>query len=617
MVLIKLFDSILVILGIISAIVIAVPELGMLAVYTIILFPVALLFWEIPRIFITLLAVRILIYITKTIGENSNKRKALAFGFGLGVLLLAPSILINFSVERNVQSLIADDHNSIELPIGKKIIAIRTKSNSNKSKPFCDAFCLHVLLSGAVEKILILNTQEPHLEPDMKSVAIEYSLEKMDNCAPYDFKGRDSFLSLPKSDVANKTSINAVTEMKFHTNVGECLVSKMAFLNEADLIISIGRLQNEVTGRDFSSGFSRSGSYAHRLTIHEKNDIDKGFIEKYRRTSASYNNVRTPLLPSYAMSGISSIRSVWTTKSKTANLVKSEDGLKPLTRLAINELGLNLYINNEEYKDKLLAKLDSIAKQDRKPTLKEWEFVTTYLKDFKVKRSDERDFKTLLKLFNNYKIPTSWALVHIMRAAKNLDQKELVAELVDNIFYRFNNRSKWSKGLPISKEKNVDILISALEVVPNEFLKPYFPQYVNLITELGIKSDKYSFISRLSVFDKKAIPILLEIIETNNKISGNKYEIRSYPSFYAALKGICLMGGQASKVLPKLTELLNQRHFPLTPNNGSELTIKTFARLGFDMEILWQMYSLENQNAKRDKFDLIIKFAKDYDSCTT
>jgi len=347
----KVFFVVLVFLGILSGIVIAIPQLGVFFAHTIILFPLALLYWEIARLFLILLTICLAILIFQRFKKSTVTATLLLCGF-FG-LIFGPSIWINSSIEQNANDFIAGDHDSINLPLETKTLGIVSELNSDSREIYCDAFCLHALLSGAIETVLVYRTKDPHLVIDYNEIAREFTLEQLGVCPEFKFEGSERYLPLPSSSGNYVTNSNAVNAMELSSSLGNCLLEKEVQLTEADAIITLGSLR--IPESDLSALGFKTNVSGFRITLHTKGPTENQFIEKFRRTFGSYRLVRTPLFPSYEMSGIRSVKKVWRKQATPYNSEGTDNSRGSLVKFVTNNLGLSLNINEQTLRSKILG----------------------------------------------------------------------------------------------------------------------------------------------------------------------------------------------------------------------------------------------------------------------
>ena len=151
-------EKILLVLGVLSLIVLALPWIGVLAAITVIGLPLALAYWATPAVFVLALTA----YLIHRVLPLSGKTGAIAsVMMALAVLAILPYVL-NGAIHRKAVSFAAGDLDKLQRPVTARTIASRENFRFAKGVTQCDGFCLHSLLTGAAERFLVADTDRPY-----------------------------------------------------------------------------------------------------------------------------------------------------------------------------------------------------------------------------------------------------------------------------------------------------------------------------------------------------------------------------------------------------------------------------------------------------------------------
>ncbi|NNF80814.1 MAG: hypothetical protein HKN05_22560, partial [Rhizobiales bacterium] len=286
-------EKVLLVLGILSLVVLALPDLGMLAAMTIIGLPLAIAYWAIPAIFL----VTLVAYLIHRVLPLSGKL-AVTASVVLAVAALAlPPFVLNSAIHRQAASFAAGDLNKLSLPLTAHSIASREKFRFRKGATKCDGFCLHSLLTGTAKRFLVAHSDTPYGEVSPDQDAIAFQLERRQDCPPVSFKSGAHTLSFRRVNASTVRAADPVETLKLRISNGECLVSAPAKLGDADLVVSRGKVSTGVS-RYAGTGFSLNLDTiaASRISVHEKKD-GTSFGETFRQTQVQYRPFGWFMLP--------------------------------------------------------------------------------------------------------------------------------------------------------------------------------------------------------------------------------------------------------------------------------------------------------------------------------
>ena len=154
---------VLALLGLLSIVVLAVPELGILPMLVIIGIPISIAYWSVPALFL-IATISYVIY--HAMGFSGRTGALLAVSLS-GILLAIPAYMLNLQIEKQAFSHVSHDHNSLTLPLPLGKIAVATEGSGKYAKDSstrCDGFCLHALLRNSPSRDCC-NARRPNLHP--------------------------------------------------------------------------------------------------------------------------------------------------------------------------------------------------------------------------------------------------------------------------------------------------------------------------------------------------------------------------------------------------------------------------------------------------------------------
>lgn len=277
----------LIITGILSLVVITIPELGIIPLITVIGIPLAYLYWAIPGFFLGLLIFTVFRGVLPFRGFPSLFMSSL---LTLAVLQFGAS-LINNRILADVNALQTGDVNRISLPLSTRVIAYRSVEKG------CDVFCVNALLSGAADRFLVLrwDASEPNIVPD--TIVRSYQFKRQAACHPlYNNGAREHRnLNLVPDSASGSGTVSVAQLLSLANAKGHCLTESAARLGEADIIISRGPIQSGRSIRKLGFHFGGDTISAFRTRVYKRNVESSRYAEIFRRTTGKYALVYAPL----------------------------------------------------------------------------------------------------------------------------------------------------------------------------------------------------------------------------------------------------------------------------------------------------------------------------------
>ncbi len=599
----------LLILAILSALVIIGPELGMIAAISVIGIPLAIAYWAIPALFMVLLIIRIL-YLFLPLQGAAALLLAIA---ACAVLLAVPPFLINGKIKSSAYAYVAQDHNELMLPITAKSIAVRRALRFDKATTRCDGFCMHALLTGTAEKVLVVDTKTIDQPINLDELAEEFSLEKRSICPQMQLKSGYHDLDLRTANKTRERSASPLEEMNLRISNGECLVSRQTTLAAADIIISEGRIHAQAR-RALNSGFSLTTDAvtADRITIHDNSRKNGSVAEIYRWTGVQYSPLGLFLLPAPQFIYAFEMRMGWWREGGRINIPTKFYEKTDWEGFLTKTLGFNLALDGVKSAEGIQIKMKSVLAEHRPPTRDEWALFSTYFDRIGIGANtsiSKADFDVALAMLQRSDYPPVPRLYNVSRFAEKNASPEEFGLLAEALFKRMATGQTWANELDVDLPENIKQLSVGINSLPDAALQPHFDRLAILASDPAVQVHGYQTLQKLHLFGDRAVPTLLGLM--NKGLSGGDKFFRdnTYQHPYlAGIGGLCIAGENAASALPELKRMFEAANVPLFSSYG-RLYVATLVRMGEDPEKLWPQFSAANSNQTRKNYDATIRRA--------
>ena len=251
--------------------VIIAPVLALVAAITIIGIPITIIMMLIPGLaFVLLPAAFLKDRISRLMSEP------MAWVIALGAVLVASAAaaaVVNAGLDRKVAALRAGEIAAIgEAPV-RRVALVSRLGRSSKEEFNCHSACLRLLLTGAVEEVLLVSGDDPFDVDDARQ-AVAARFERGGVCRA---------LRLTDEDIRIDGEMSRASEFaRRRIAAGDCLVERDARLGEADAVIAVGSPDRGQSA--YAAGLNPVADTvrAYRLSFWRR---DKGRLrEEYRRT---------------------------------------------------------------------------------------------------------------------------------------------------------------------------------------------------------------------------------------------------------------------------------------------------------------------------------------------
>ncbi len=516
-------------------------------------------------------------------------------------------------IKSGAYSYVAKDHNELVLPLTAKSIAVRRALRFDKGTTRCDGFCMHALLTGTAEKILVVDTKAIDQPINLNEPAEEFSLEKRAICPQMQFKSGYHDLDLRAVNKSSERSASPLEEMNLRISNGECLVSRQTTLAEADIIISEGRIHAQAR-RALNSGFSLTSDAvtADRITIHDNSKKNGSASEIYRWTGVQYSPLGFFLLPAPQFIYSFEMRMGWWREGGRINIPTKFYEKTDWEGFLTKTVGFNLALDGAKSAEDIQVKMKSVLAEQRPPTRDEWELFSTYFDRIGIGANtsiSSPDFEVALAMLQRSDYPPVPRLYNVTRFAEKNASPQTLSQLADALFKRMDAGQTWANELDVGLPDSVKQVSLGINSLPDAALQPYFNQLVTLAPDPVVQVYGYQTLQKLHLFGDRAVPALLELM--NKGLSGGDKFFRdnTYQHPYlAGIGGLCLAGENAASALPELKKMFEAANVPLFSSYG-RLYVATLVRMGEDPEKLWAQFFAVNSNQTRKNFDAMIRRA--------
>ena len=283
------FTVLVVVLALSAAITLLMPDIVLIAMFTIIGIPVAIYLMFAPTLF--------LVAAGAWIGG-----RLLGGGFGAylagavaALVLMAISAQIaNARLQATIDALTAEDRGLAAVP-DPRTIAIRVARLGGQavSDPPCDGFCQRLLLNGVAERVLVVH-EDINRPPASDTPAAAYHMERRPACPPVELQEGGDPIDLV-SERRNVTTRSADEMMTIEIARGNCLIVGKASLGEADLVISSGAIKRGES--EISAGLDLFADtvFAARIAMHERQGA--ALVETFRQTTTTVYRISHLYMP--------------------------------------------------------------------------------------------------------------------------------------------------------------------------------------------------------------------------------------------------------------------------------------------------------------------------------
>ncbi len=584
------------------------PDIIIILMFTGIGIPIALLIIAAPTISIYTI---ISIWISVLINSERTKKITISIISTIIILFTLPTAMNLITKSSATTEYISGDFNDIAQPMSASTIAVRQDVGIYPVKEIkCDGFCLHVLLTGVADRILMLPTKHPFAEIDPELELLSYRFEKRDSCPIVNINPNSSQFSLPRKPGDNRKQQNAAEEARLRISEGQCLIEEKARLSDADIILSRGQFYSADTRKIYSYSLTADTFSVHRITAHIPN-VKGEFELVFRSTTGQYMPLFAPLIPTFVSSGQLHVKPGWLRTKKSLTTPRQGAQTSDWVHFLTDTLGLDLELNAGDSDKRYRTLIEALLESGSPPKASDIRMIDAFshqLDIWKKPGISIVDGNLVLRILDRPDYPPPSVLHAISRKVVDGGDRQEMSNWVAILFNKLNAGQTWSTALPVDWGMAIQRISAGFREVPAEYMAPYYKELTEIAANPDMQHHAREVIAKLHFFEDRAVPTLLDLVNRRFEKAENDEETRELLSIHKiGLYGLCLAGETAPTALAPLMELVEEKNILLR----DDLMIHTLIRLGADPEQLWRKYrddqlsykSRESEESSRKNFD--------------
>jgi hypothetical protein len=600
----KMLDRTIIILFVLTVIAVAIPQVGLMAAFTGFGLFITVGMWLAPAL---LLILTLFLIVNGLLPSRLPTRPLIALAVVLSLLAIPP-VVLNQKIDAEALAKTANDHNDLVLPIKQRVIAVRQNWYWRGSDTIeCDAFCLHALLTGTADKVLLAHTDDTSAKPNQQQQAIGFRFEQRATCPAVKFPNSDLSLDLPQAD-GSKGRVRATDLVNLRLSRRDCLIRYQTSLAEADLVISWGDKQN--TSRPINDGFLLDVDTISTtsMVVHARDTVSADFQEVYRKTGVSYRPFGYLMVPTLLLGSMTEAKLGWWRLPKSINISAGSDNPQRDWAVFLTEtMQFDLALDDMSANNQIGSSIEAAMSAGRAPTGAEWLAYSSYTDNAIVMDKPSKPvFDLQMKVLADPNFPPPPRLyATVTHAAKQ--QQALLPGLADLLVKRALAGQTWPHHIGVSEDQSLATLDPGIWALPNDALQPYLAEMIELSKKDAARTSMMNGLSKLHVYGDAAVPAMLDLMMSGVNGGENFFRVGHFQRPYlAGLQGLCLAGDRAPSALPSLQDWLAQKRLPLHAGYG-DLLIATMVRLGAQPDEIWQNHFMGKSTRNRAQFDRVVK----------
>lgn len=546
----------------------------------------------------------------KVLPSTLPRRQPVAVAVTFLTLGLIP-LVFNHSIERNATALANEDRNELILPLKARIIAVRQDRERSppKGKAEFDLFCLHALLTGTADKVLMVTVDQKSSEPQREESAIAFRFERRPTCPVFEFGDEQGSLYIPDTG-SQQPPVRSLDLVNLKISRGECLIREPDTLEEADLVITSNAIKTSSSAEHDRFKPWVDTVSADRVSVHAIDHARGVFKEIYRKTDVHYRPFATLMIP-FPMGGqdLKPVYGWWRTSKRLGT--DGNSYFKPYMEwgaFLTHVLGFDLALNSDTLKVDISAGIIAAIEAGHPPSAAEWKAYSEY---FRYRQGPlasiftGTDLDLGLKVLESPDFPPPQWLFLAVRYSMDY-QPNTLPIFAETMIRRALDGQTWPDELGVTERQSLSILGSGIKALPDDVLKPYLEQMMQLSKNTMAQQNMVYGLARLYVFGDAAVPAMLDLVDVGLAVEPQRYRDPDKSPLLAGLLGLCRAGNTASSALPTLWEWLNEGRLP-TRGLYADLVVRTMLRLGAEPEQIWNRYSAVHPKETRDNFDKLVR----------
>lgn len=634
------------VLGIAATITLLAPTLVVVAMISIVGIPLGLALGLSPTLFFLALGATA----GRRYAGSEGLLPALA-GAAMALLLLAAGAsFYNGHLDGIAADLMSGDHDELPRPLPTKALALLTRGSyrSSKDTSACNGLCQRLLLSGAVERVLVAELPRDTVEWTPALPARAFRMEQRDSCAAVivaDDSNRSDIENLPRKDGDRVVFYGAgaaspAAEMRVAIASGRCLVEDAATLEDADTVAMAANVHRGATESTAGIHPGTDTVRAERLTLSQR--TPGGFTERYRWTGIRIEK-HPPLLLLTAVGGGGDLRMVAGFARNSVRLgdrpfSKNWDGVPDLGLFLRDEVGLALRAGAEASgtsADRLalvtaaldrpgpLTPVEKRVIEDLFAELSPWAAPKPGTADDAQLAHREQLRQAAMRALADSRVPAPRATHELVRATQDKGDAEN-ARLADALFVKLASTDPALRedhpsylGWPLAYVAN------AIAMLPPKAVLPHRDGLERLARDPAARARGASALVQLSAFGDDALPTLLDVIDESAKAKKlteadrergrNDRDAWERPN-RVALAALCTIGSSNAAITDALMARLRDDGLP-SPTGDAELLVTIFVKAGRDPEPLRPYLRADSKPEERTNFDRLVSRARSRPEC--
>ena len=632
------------VLGVASTVTLLGPSIVIVAMISIVGIPLGLALMVAPTLF--------LIALGASVGRRYAGRETLGpalAGAGIALMMLAGgAAYFNGRLERTVAELRAGDHDDLRRPLRAKTLALVRRGALGRSKGTsdCDGLCQRLLLSGAVERVLVAALARDGLEWTPSLAARSFRLDDRETCPTVVVADSDYHSAIEEAPIKEAPVVDGkravfnlagraspAAEMRIAIASGRCLVEDQATLAEADFVAmaaTVHRGTNEV-----GAGLSPWADTVRAERVAVSARSASGFVERYRWTGIEMAK-HPPILMPTAVGG-SELRMYagfarqsehlgdrpfskdWNLEPDLGLFLRDEVGLE-LGRAAAADVATDrlAIVTAALDREGALAQVEQRMIEDLFEELSPWKLREADPADAERTARREQTRRVAMRALADPRLPAPRATYQLVQATQDKGDAENAA-LADVLFARLAATDPALRedhpsylGWPLS------YLANSIAMLPPKAVLAHRDDLERLARDPAARVHGSQALMQLSAFGEDAVPTMLYLVDeaTKKKAAAvTEDEKRDRDSwarpFGAALTALC----RTASTSPALPAALLARLGDGMPRNNAELLVTIFVKAGADPEPLRPFLDVDRSPEERRNFDRLVSRARSNPEC--
>lgn len=602
-----MFDRFLLVLGLAALPCIFMPELALVAALTIIGLPLAALMAVIPAIFFLLLLVRIGTHLLPAAGWIGGVLAAAA-------IVTAIPWWANSILDERAKALAAGDVNVLLRPFAAKIVAVVTPPGYwNNRETECDDFCLRALLSGELEKVLVVMTKRFDVLPDPASVVLSFHQEQRDICPVVNLRDGVRTLNIDPPD-AHAKNLPTVTElMRLQIANGNCLIRSTVRLGEAEAIVMAGSVARGKTSYQAGLHLLADTVSADRLSVWLRSG--ENFEEQYRWTGVQVQKLFPVLFPTYVGGPDFRVRNGFYRQVERINIEGQFYHEPDMTAFYTKTLGLHLALDPAGVDATRTAALNHRLDNPGEIDAAARDIADDFFEDMYSNAPITVDkAEQALRLIADERLPVPRSTVAFTRRLEGLPS-DIVVRTGNVLFSRLMRMEQAPSAWKVRKlwYYEATAIGTAIGALPASGVVSHGEDLSRLARMRSLRVPASHALRRLADFGAGSIPTLLYVIDDAERFRKDHNEMWQLP-YQASLTGICNLGPKGAPAIVPLLARIDRKQAPVTGSQGN-LMVNTLVAIGAGTDEIWSRVAAADPKAKRASFDHMVARARAKPDC--